>query len=110
MNNYTTFSDLPKYLMIERGKETMYFHPVVIKWEWDGHSNAYYAMYAKFNPRSCTLNLSKVLFWVSAGSYEAAQDAFVNKVNKMRHYIDVKTWKGDLPVKLDLANAKSYKL
>lgn len=106
MDNPNTFNSIPKYLMYEKGKEIMYFHPVIIKWEWDGHSNAYYAMYAKFLPHSCRLDLSKVLFWVSGRSYEEAQDAFLRKVAELHESIAGKNWIGLPPVKLDLVNMR----
>ena len=108
MKNSITFDDLPNYLTYNRGNKTSYFHPSIIKWEWDGHHNAYYAMYAKFNPRSHTLNLSKVLFWVSGTNIEDTQIAFLQKFAEMRKCIARKTWKGLPPEKLDLKNMKSY--
>lgn len=96
-----TFERLPKYLMVDRGRTTWYFHPVIFKWEWEYHQNAYFAMYAKFNPRSNTFNVSKALFWASAGTYEEAKEKFLQKYCKL-DCIKGKMWYGKDPVKLDL--------
>ena len=108
MKNSITFDDLPKYLTYNRGNKTSYFHLSIIKWERDGHYNAYYAMYAKFNPRSHTLNLSKVLFGVSGTNIEDTQIAFLQKFAEMRKCIVERTWKGLPPEKLDLKDMKSF--
>lgn len=85
----------------------MYFHPVIIKWEWDGNSNAYYAMYAKLLPHTCRLDISKVLFWASGRTYEDAQNTFLKKAEELHEFIAGKSWIGLPPVKLDLVNMKS---
>lgn len=108
MKKITTFDNLPKYLEFQLGRKTMYFHPVIIKWENECSSNSYYAMYAKYNVRSSTLNLSKVLFWVSGRNYQEAEKAFLNKANEMHEYIKGKIWVGCAPQKLDLMNEKAY--
>lgn len=101
--NRSNFDKLPKYLMVERGRQIMYFHPIMFKWEWEHHDNAYFAMYAKYNPRSNTFNPSRVLFWVSAGSAEEVKEKFFQKFTEL-DCIKGKTWLGNNPLKLDLMN------
>lgn len=50
--------DMPKCLQLNRGEEN--FIPIIYKHEWDGHDNAWFAMYAKegskyFNPTNCII-------------------------------------------------------
>ncbi len=108
MGKITTFDNLPKYLEFQLGRKTMYFHPVIIKWEHENCDNSFYAMYAKLNVRSSTLNLSKVLFWVSGKNYQETEKAFLNKYCEMSKHIKGKTWIGNAPQKLDLMNEKAY--
>lgn len=103
--NQITFQKLPKYLKVEKKSKTWYFHPIIFKWEWDCHDNAYFAMYAKYNPRLNTFDPSKVLFWVAAGTYEEAKDKFLQKYSELE-CINGKTWLGKGPVKLDLMTPK----
>ena len=51
---------MPKYLRLHGGEE--YYVPIFYKHEWDGHDNAWFAMYAKegskyFNPTNCILGV-----------------------------------------------------
>lgn len=50
--------EMPKYLRLNGGEE--YFVPIIYKHEWDGHDNAWFAMFAKkgskyFNPTNCVI-------------------------------------------------------
>ena len=49
---------MPKYLRLHGGEE--YYVPIFYKHEWDGHDNAWFAMFAKkgskyFNPTNCVI-------------------------------------------------------
>ena len=102
MKQSITFDDLPKYLTYYRGKVNFDFRPVIVKWEHENCDNSFYAMYAKYNAHSSTLNLSKVLFWVSGKNYQETEKAFLNKYCEMSKYIKGKAWTGNAPQKLNL--------
>ena len=104
MNKQFTFEDLPKYLIYGKGDKEKLFRPTVFKWEWEGHSNAYFAMYAQYNPGSKTLRVNRALIWAIGSSYDEALERFLAKCKENRKFMSGKTWKGDKPFDIDLMN------
>lgn len=105
-NKKTRFEDLPKYIKIDTGEDELFYHPIVFKWEWEGHSNAYYAMYARCYNGTGNFNPSQVLFHVSAPSYEDAVEKFLEEYERKRKYVKGGYWIGDNPKIIDLLNMR----
>ena len=102
----TKFEDLPKYIKIDTGKDELFYHPIIFKWEWEGHENAFFAMYARCYNGLCNFNPSQVLFYVNAPSYEKAVEKFLEEYDKNQKYIKGRYWIGECPKIIDLANVR----
>lgn len=105
-NNKYNFNDLPKYLIIDTGKDELLYRPTIIKWENDGNMNAYFAMYARYYTGSGNINPTQVLFFVNAPSYDEAEKLFLEEYDKNKKYIKGKYWIGDNPKIIDLLNMR----
>lgn len=100
-----TFEDLPKYLRIDTGEDMLYYHPTIIKWENDGISNAYFAMYARYYLKSGQINPKQVLFFVNAGTFNEVVQKFIAEYRRNEEYIkDGRIWTGERPKIIDLTN------
>lgn len=107
MENYNFgFKDLPKYLIIDTGEDELLYHPTIFKWENDGNTNAYFAMYARYYTGSGNINPSQVLFCVYAPSYDEAEKLFLEEYSKNSKYIKGRYWVGDRPRIIDLMNMR----
>lgn len=98
MNNSFTFENLPKYLSYNE----KLFRPTIFKWEWEGHSNAYFGMYAQYNPVSNTIRVNRALIWAIGSTYEEALEGFLAKCDGQRKNMSGKTWKGNKPYDINL--------
>ena len=101
-NNKYNFNDLPKYLIIDTGKDELLYRPTIIKWENDGNMNAYFAMYARYYTGSGNINPTQVLFFVYAPSYDEAVKLFLEEYSRNGKYIKGIHWVGDRPKIIDL--------
>lgn len=99
-----SFEELPKYLMIDTGEDYRYYHPIIFKWEWEGWQNAYYAMYARYYPKSGNLNPKQALFHVTAPTYEEALEEFLHRYDEEKRFIKGKIWTGGNPEVIDYTN------
>ena len=97
------FKDLPKYLLIDTGKNKLFYHPVIFKFENEGLLNAYFAMYAR-RYKSGNINPSQVLFCVCASSYNEAEKLFLEEYSKNTRFIKQNFWVGERPKIIDLMN------
>ena len=105
MENYNIeFKDLPKYLIIDTGKDELLYRPTIIKWENDGNMNAYFAMYARYYTGSGNINPTQVLFFVYAPSYNEAEKLFLDEYARNGKSIKGRYWVGDRPKIIDLMN------
>lgn len=105
MNTVKSFEDLPKYIKYETdNNKVFYYRPTIIKWENKGLSNAYYAMYARYYPRSRKINHEQALFWVCSSSFNDVLLRFIDKYNNNVQFIKDYTWIGDRPKIIDLMN------
>lgn len=103
-NNKYNFNDLPKYLIIDTGKDELLYRPTIIKWENDGLGNAYFAMYARYYTGYGNINPTQVLFFVYAPSYDEAVKLFLEEYSRNGKYIKGRYWVGDRPKIIDLMN------
>ena len=104
MNTVKSFKDLPKYIEYETSNDVFIYHPTIIKWENEGLTNAYYAMYARYYPRSRKIDSGQVLFYVCAGSFTEVVDKFIIEYNQNAQFIKGRKWIGDNPKIIDLMN------
>lgn len=105
-NNNFGFNDLPKYLIIDTGEDELLYRPTIFKWENDGNTNAYFAMYARYYPASGNINPSQVLFCVFAPTYDKAKKLFLEEYGKNIKYINGRYWVGERPRIIDLMNMR----
>lgn len=96
------FDELPKAIAVEKHNTTAYFQPIIFKFENDGHSNAYFAMYAKYNPRSHTFDVSKALFWAKGASCDEAVSGLLEKYSELKKFIKGRSWVGEPPASINL--------
>lgn len=100
-----TFDELPKYLFVSSKRRSMQeFFLVVVKYENEGDSNAYFAMYARYSSRTCEINPHLVLFWECAPTLDLVTKKFVARYNLVKSKINGREWLGGLPIKLYLHN------
>ena len=96
------FDHISKYLTYEVPGDTEYYFPIIVKNEWNGHSNAYWAFYGK--EVKYGFSRKKVLFAVCASSYDEVVSKFLRLYldYEAEGYIRGKAWFGSKPHPLDL--------
>lgn len=104
MNAVKSFEDLPKYIEYETTNDVFIYHPTIMKWENEGLTNAYYAMYARYYPISKKIVPEQVLFYVCASSFNEVVDKFINEYSQNAKFIKGRKWIGDKPKIIDLMN------
>jgi hypothetical protein len=86
-----------KYLIYKIGRETYDYKPIVI--QYDQHT--FYGMYAKYNYKSGFCCIKKILFRVTATSFDEAykllEEEYFNQIN-LGNIKENKYWNGPKPV------------
>ena len=103
-NKKLTFDDLPKYISIDTGKGSLFFRPTIIKFENEGLSNAYYAMYARYYPKSRQIKPEQVLFFVMSSTFDDLEEKFIVEYKRNESFIKDYKWTGERPLIIDLMN------
>ena len=101
------YDRLPKYLVTVNGKEKeTCYHLSLIKWEWDGHKNAYIAMYARarFGYHN-GIWANDVLFFYADINLEKTLTGFLNKFNEESANIKGRQWT-QKPIHIDINNIR----
>ena len=80
----------PKYLVCSNKR----FRPLVIQYENEGDSNAYFAMYAQEASKGMSVNPERVLFWVCAPTRDEVLERFDAKFKDVESLIEDRLWKG----------------
>ena len=98
MNVLEGMDNISKYIVHKRNDV---YVPVVMKNEWDGHANAYWAYYAKVTKHG--LSTKKMLFAVCDSSLKKTLKKFVRlhcdyeAEGWIRHFEGAMTWFGPAP-------------
>lgn len=97
-NLIKSFDDLPKWIGYDTGCDVLCYHPIIFKWENVGLSSSFFAMYARYYPRTARMDPSQVLFYVHENNFERVVFKFIEKYNSLCHNINAKwLWTGGKP-------------
>lgn len=96
------FDHIPKYLTYKNEC----YSPIILKWEWDGHSNAYWAFYGKEVVYGYSNR--KLLFAVCASSFDQVVRKFLTLCldYESEGWIVDKEWRGPKPHTFNFCNDK----
>lgn len=104
MKEISSFDELPKSIEYETAAGRFYYHPTIIKFENHGLENAYFAMYARYYPKSGRINAEQVLFYVYAGSFSEVIISFLDAYSKNEKFVVDMKWIGERPLIINMKN------
>lgn len=104
MNEILKFDELPKSIEYETAVGRFYYHPAIMKFENHGLENAYFAMYARYYPKSGRINAEQVLFFVYARSFSEVIRCFLDAYSKNEKFIVDMKWVGERPLIINMKN------